>query len=187
MGADKYSEILKTVFDLESIKTEQKREGNLFHSAVVTLYHIPEHSFTRIANDFPILKHAYKAGLATRDRKHGIFIISSGVIDVRSTDKRKLGIRQFFSVDGSDKTERTTMFDALCTIKNVKSFCKKFLMEPKKLKYTIRHRDGNPDDVVNFIELDKNLFGFSEEDISKNLEKINRAVKFVRGGEYGSI
>ncbi len=187
MSIDKYSEILKTVFDLESIKTEQKREGNLFGSAVVTVYHIPEHTFTRIANDFPLLKHAYKAGLATRDKSHGVFKISSGALDVRSTDKRKLGSRQFFSVDGSDNTERTTMFDAIKTIENVKNFASKLLLDPKKLKYTINHRDGNPDDVVNFIELDRNLFGFTEEDIEKNVEKINRAVKFVRGGEYGIV
>ncbi|MDX1949029.1 MAG: hypothetical protein SFT90_00840 [Rickettsiales bacterium] len=186
MTIDKMLELLKKAFDLQDVRTSTTKEGGFF-GEVVKLFVIPEANFIKVANEFPMLKNALKAGLFGRNKSKGYFYTNSAILSVRSSDKRKIGAKQFFSIMGDDKFERTTLHDALCTIVNVKKLCENFLLDPKKLKYSIRHRDGNPEDVVNFVEMDKNLFGDTEEDIKENIDYLNKRVKFERGGEYGTL
>ncbi len=186
MTLDKMLELIKKAFDLQEVKTSTAKEGGIF-GEVAKVFIIPESNFIKVANEFPMLKNALKAGLFSRNKAKGYFYTNSAILNVRSSDKRRIGAKQFFSIMGDDKFERTTLHDALCTIVNVKKLCGSFLLDPKKLKYSIRHRDGNPDDVVNFVEMDKNLFGDTEEDIKNNIDILNKSVKFERGGEYGTI
>lgn len=187
MTTDKILELLKKAFELEDIKTNAKKEGSFFRKKVANCFYIPEVAFIKTANEFPMLKNAYKAGLVSRNKSKGYFEISSSVLEVRSTDRKKLGAKQFFSIMGDDNHERTTLHDALFTIANVRNFCNSFLTDPRKIKYSIRHRDGNPDDVVNFISFNPSLLGDTEDDIKINVERLNREVKFERGGEYGTF
>ena len=77
------------------------------------------------------------------------------------------------------------MHDALVTLGNLRQIANKFQIDPKMLKFTIRHKDGNPDEVVNFVKLDAAMFGTKPEKIKKNVSKINNVIKFERKEVYG--
>src|SRR6185312_14594423 len=96
------------------------------------------------------------------------------------TDRKKSSGKQFFSINGDDDFERTTLSDILVTINNLKFISNKFGVGPDSLKFTIRYENGNPDKVMNFVELDKRLFGNNDDEIQSNLDRINNLVKYER-------
>lgn len=176
-------ELFKKIFGEKEVQQKQVSQGLIFGSSV-TKYYISKKSLENTVKNFPFLKNAVKAGLISHDKKTKTYYTTSEILGYRSTDKRKLGKRQFFSFTGVDDRERTTLHDALVTISNVKQVANKFNLSPKMLKYTIRHKDGNPEDVVNFIKIDARIFGNNPEQIQENINKINNVVKFERKKTY---
>lgn len=176
-------ELFKKVFGDKEVKEKQENQGLIFGSKV-TKYYISKKGLENTVKNFPFFRNAIKAGLITIDKKTKTYYTTSEILNYRSTDKRKMGKRQFFSFNGTDNRERTTLHDALVTISNVKQVANKFNLSPKMLKYTIRHKDGNPNDVVNFIRLDARIFGNNPEQIQENINKINNVVKFERKKVY---
>jgi len=177
-------EILKKAFALEDIKTETASTGFIMGEKI-TKYYIPQDHFEKVAQNFPFIFNAVKAGLIQLDRRKKSYVATSEVISYRASDVRKMGRKQFFSIEGNDPTERTTLHDALVTIGNLQQVANKFQIDPRMLKFSIRHKDGNPDEVVNFIKLDAKMFGDTPEEITKNVSKINNVVKFERSKVYG--
>lgn len=171
-------EILQKVFELDDIKTENYKEG--FFGQRITKFYVPEQNIERIINDFPFLKNAVDAGLLVKNKRKKSYFTTSKILNTKSTDKRRLGEKQFFSFDGVDKNDRTTLNDVLVSIDNVKKVANQMNLEPKDIKFSIRYKNGNPDEVVNFMEFDPRLFGKSKAEVEKNLEKINKVVKFKR-------
>ncbi len=176
-------ELIQKAFGLEDIRTEQSSGGFIFGSKIVKFF-IPEDNFQRTLENFPFLKNALNAGLISVDKKTKSYCITSEIISCRSNHKKKVGKKQFFSFEGTDQRERTTIHDALVTISNVRQIAEKFRIDPKALKFSIRHKDGNPDEVVNFVRMDASIFGSSPEEIKKNIGKINNVVKFERKRVY---
>ncbi len=174
----KMIEILQKAFEVEDIKTENYKEG--FFGKEVIKFYIPETNFNNIVKEFPFMKNVVKAGLMTLDKKRKSFFTTSTVLSAKASDKRKMGLKQFFNFDKKDKNDRTTLKDALVSIDNVKKVANKMGLNPKDIHFTIHHKNGNPDEVVNFMELDARIFGRNKEEVDKKLEQINKVVKFKR-------
>lgn len=172
-------DILQKAFNVQEIQTKSYKEG-LFGGKKVTKFFIPAKNIEDTMFDFPFLKNAVKAGLLTKDPKTQSYVTTSKVLSTRTTDKRKLGENQFFSFDGVDKNDRTTLKDALISIDNVKKFARKINLSPKDIRFSIKHKNGNPDEVMNFMEFDPKVLGDTKDEILKNMEEINKVVKFER-------
>lgn len=177
-GIEKMMEILQKAFEIEEIKTESYKEG--FFGGKITKFYIPEQNIMRILNDFPCLESAVKAGLLVKDKRKKSYYTTSKILSVKSTDKRKMGEKQFFSFDGVDTNDRTTLKDILVSIDNVKKLAVKMNIDPKEVKFSIRYKNGNPDEVVNFMKVKPELFGKDKDEVQRNLKKINNVVKFKR-------
>lgn len=173
------TEVLQNAFKLNEseIKTEYYKEG--FFGKDVVKYHISEGVFASVMQDFPQLSRAVEAGLFTADKRNKSYSTTSKILNVRSSDKRIAGQKQFFSIDGSDKNDRTTLNDLLFSIKNVRAVAAKVNMSPKDLNFSIRHKNGDPNQVVNFIEVSPKVFGSNKAEVLKNLEIINEKVKIA--------
>lgn len=182
METNNMLKLLRKAFETESIK-ENKGIGFGKNSSVK--FHISEEDFMKVANDFPFIKNAVKAGLIKADKSKREFIITSEALQVRSSDKRKKLRKQFFSVHGDDKLERTTLHDAIVTIDNVRKVANKFSLSPSQLNFTIRHENGDPNKVINFVDVDASVFGRNEDEVKKNVEKINNVVQFKRNSLDG--
>jgi hypothetical protein len=178
MDMNRAKELLKQAFELDSIKEETYLEG--FFSGKATKYYIPEGNFMTVLKEFPFMKNAVKAGLFSKERKGGGFYTTNKILSVKTNDKRKSSGKQFFSINGDDDYERTTLYDILVTLNNLKYISKQFGVKSDTLKFTIRYENGNPEKVMNFVELDKRLFGNNEEEIRSNVKKLNEFVKYER-------
>lgn len=172
MSLETRIEKLKSAFDLENIKTENTTEG--FFASKVTKFYIPEENFKKILADFPFLKNAVKAGIFQRDKLAKAFTTNSKTLMTKNTDRRSFGSKQFFSLKGDDRSERTTLYDAIYTICNIKMVAQKLGLKPDSINYSIRHKNGNPDEVTNFIEFDPAMFGKNEKEQKKNIQRINQ-------------
>lgn len=171
-------EVLKKAFELSEIKEESYLEG--FFSGKATKFFIPEENLKKTIAAFPFLKNAIKAGLISKDRKTGEYFTTDRILSVKSSDSKKTSKKQFFSINGDDDHERTTLYDGLVTLNNLRYIASKFGVTTDELKFSVRYENGNPDKVVNYVELDKKLFGSNEDEINANLTKLNSLVKYER-------
>ena len=178
MDQNKIKDLLKQAFELDKVEEETYLEG--FFSGRATKYFIPEHKFNAVLKEFPFMKNTLKSGLISKDKKTGFYYTTNKILAVKSTDKRKSSAKQFFSISGDDDYERTTLYDIIVTLNNLKYVSKKFGITSDEIKFTIRYENGNPDKVMNFVELDKRLFGNSEKQIKENMDKFNSLVKYER-------
>jgi hypothetical protein len=176
---EKNLDLLKKAFGLNEVRFQEVKGG--FFSKTEFKYFIPEMKFLKQLDNYLVLKTAVKSGLVAKDRRRERFIIHSSILDVRGTDKRA-GKKQFFNFNNND---RTTLYDALQTITKVDEFAEKMGLNPKNLKYTIRHEDGDPERVLNYITFDASVFGRTKEEIKRNIDRINKLVKFERRAVYG--
>jgi hypothetical protein len=176
MSNDRYIDLIKKVFELEELVAESFLEGLL--SGRTVRYIIPEENFNKVAKDFPFIKNALNAGLFKKIGKNSYFT-TQRILDVRATHKRR-GKNQFFSLNGDDANERTTLHDMLATLSNLKYIAKRFGVETDKIKFSIRHENGNPEKIVNYVELDKSLFGNSEFEVEENVNKLNKHITYDR-------
>ncbi len=175
---NKILELLKKAFDLPEI--QQETYIHSFFSGRAIKYLIPKEKLESLVKEFPFMKNAVKAGLFSKDKKTGNYFITSRTLNVKSSDKRKSRERQFFSINGDDDYERTTLYDILYTIENLRYISKKFGVPSNGIKFTIRHENGNPEKVVNYVELDKRIFGNNEDEIKTNINKLNNLVQYER-------
>ena len=180
--ADKKNiELIKQVFKLEQVDTKQIKKNILGDKK--TIYSVPAKNFEAQMKNLKILKIAAKAGLVEYSKKEKIFSIDSEILAVRSDDAKKFGKKQFFKFKNN---ERTTLHDALQTVKNVNEFAEGLGLNPADMKYTVRHEDGDPEKVLNYVTFDASIFGNSEEEISKNVERINKLLMLERRVNYGT-
>lgn len=175
---NKFTELLKKAFNLKEIKEEAYIQGFLSGRAVK--YYLPKESVEKLLKEFAFMKNALKAGLISKDRKTGGYFTTDRILGVKASDRRRSRQRQFFSINGDDDYERTTLHDILNTISNLRYISKKFGVPSNGLKFTIRHENGNPDKVVNYVELDKKFFGANEDEIKNNINKLNNVVQYQR-------
>ncbi len=178
MDINQTKELLKQAFCLDVLHEEVYLEG--FFSGRAIKYFIPDGTFTAALKEFPFIQNTLKSGLFTKDKKTGDYYTTNKILLVRSADKKRSGGRQFFSINGDDDHERTTLYDMLVTINNLRYISKKFGVASDELKFTIRYENGNPAKVMNYVELDERLFGNSKEEISGNVSKLNELVKYER-------
>jgi hypothetical protein len=180
MTKEQMMELLANTFELDTIEpqTVKSKVMGLF-SKVETRFYVPLDNLKIVAENFPFFKNAIKVGLVEKD-ENGKYFINAETLKVRKTDERKNRAKQFFSMSGNDPHERTTLYDALKTICNVRSLAKTMNLEPKELKYSIEHVEGNPDEVMNYIEIDAKHFGANEEEVKKNVEVLNKHIKFKK-------
>ncbi len=175
---EKFKDLLKKAFALSDVQEDTFLEG--FFAGKTAKYTIPEASLQATVKEFPFLKNALKSGLLAKDKKSGNYFTTKTILSVRSNDKRKRRKRQFFSISGDDAHERTTLYDGLVTIANLRYISAKFGVSSDELKFTIRHENGNPARVVNYVEMDKYLFGNNDEEIESNIQSLNNLVKYER-------
>lgn len=180
MLQEKMMELLKNTFQLDDIteKTVTTKAFGLF-SKTQTRFYVPLENLKIVAENFPFFKNAIKAGLIEKDDE-GKYFIDAQTLAVRKTDERKAKAKQFFSVSGNDNHERTTLYDALKTICNVRELAKTMNLDPKELKYSIEHIEGNPDEIMNYVEIDAKHFGSNSDEIKKNVEILNKNIKFKK-------
>jgi len=177
MTDSKTLDLLKKAFRLEELKQANYIEG-LFSGKGIK-YFIPGENFKETLKEFPFIKNAVAAGLFAKDMK-GNYQITDATLSARSTHSRKKSKKQFFSISGEDENERTTIYDLLVTIGNLRYISKKFGVSSEHIKFTIRHQNGDPNNVVNYVELDKKLFGDTEEVANENISQLNKLVKYER-------
>lgn len=170
--------MLKKAFELQEIKEETYLEG--FFSGKATKYFIPEESLKNTITAFPFLKNALKAGLISKDKKTGEYYTTDVILATKTNDRKKSGKKQFFSINGDDAHERTTLQDALVTLNNLRYIATKFGVTTDQIKFTVRYENGNPAKVVNYVELDKKLFGNSDDEVEENINKLNSLVRYER-------
>jgi hypothetical protein len=179
MRIEEMLELIKNTFETDAIQQVTRKTSILgLFTKKETRFYVPSENLKKVAEDFPFIKNAVKAGLIEKDESNKYYI-TADVLTVRKTDERK-GKKQFFSLNGEDEHERTTVYDALHTIINVRDFAKSFKVEPNALKYTIEHAEGNADKILNYVQVDASHFGDNEDEIIKNVELINQNVKFKR-------
>lgn len=183
MTDERMTDLLKKAFELEQLEHSTYVGGIL--SGLDTKYFIPEENMKRAVSDFPFIKNAIKAGLFGKEKKG--YFVTNKVLAVRSTDKRKSRAKQFFSVKGDDEHERTTIHDLLVTMSNLRYTARKFGVSTGDIKFTIRYQNGDPNNVVNYVELDKKLFGNSDSEVEENLAKLNSMVKYERAKHSGEV
>lgn len=171
-------EILKKAFDLNEIEEVEYVEG--IFSGKAKKYFIPEQNLKNIVQAYPFMQNAVKAGLIVKDKKSGKYFTTDRILSIRSDDKKNSKKRQFFSINGDDAHERTTLYDGLVTLNNLKFVSKKFGVNSDQIKFTIRYENGNMDKVVNYIELDKKHFGRNDEEVNDNVNKLNQLVQYSR-------
>jgi len=63
---------------------------------------------------------------------------------------------------------------------NVRKVATRMNIDTKQVGFSIRHKNGNPNEVVNFMELDPRLFGRNKAEVEKNLGEVNKTIKFKR-------
>ncbi len=174
---DTMKDILKKAFDLTDIQEMDYVEG--IFAGKAKKFIIPEKNLTDTIAKFPFIKHAVTAGLIGKD-KQGNYFTTEKILEVRSNDKKAAKRKQFFSINGDDKYERTTLYDGLVTLTNLKFISSKFGIKSDEIKFSIRYENGNDNKIVNFVQLDKRLFGNNDEEIVENVEKMNKIVKYER-------
>jgi hypothetical protein len=178
MDMNVVKELLKKAFELDELQEETYLES--FFAGRGKKYLIPEDKLNAVLKDFPFMKNTLKAGLISKDKRKGGYFTTEKILSVKSTDKRKSRAKQFFSINGDDHYERTTLYDSIVTLNNLKYISKKFGLGSDEIKFTIRYENGNPEKVMNYIELDKRIFGSSEQEIEKNVKQINELVKYKK-------
>lgn len=171
-------DLIKTAFDLKEVKEESFLEG--FFSGRTVKYWIPQANMENSLKSFPFLKNAIAAGLITKDRKTGNYFTTKNILEVRNDSEKKRSKKQFFSINGDDKHERTTLYDCLITINNLKQISNNLGVSADMLKFSIRYENGNTNKVMNYIEVDKSYFGKNEDEIKNNINKLNSMVKYER-------
>lgn len=178
LSIDNMMDLLKKTFQMQEIKQEGFVHG--FFSGRATKFFIPKEKVESLVKEFPFMRNALKSGLIAKDKKSGGYFTTDKILSVKATDKRRSREAQFFSINGDDDHERTTLFDILSTIQNLRYISEKFGMPAKDIKFSIGHENGNPAKVVNNVELDKRIFGNNEQDIKNNINKLNSMVEYRR-------
>jgi hypothetical protein len=171
-------ELIKAAFDLSEVKEERFLEG--FFTGRSTKYWIAQSNMENALKSFPFLKNAVAAGLISKDKKTGNYFTTETILSARNDSEKKRSKRQFFSINGDDKHERTTLYDCLITINNLKQISNNLGVSADMLKFSIRYENGNANKVMNYIEVDKSYFGKNEDEIKSNINKLNSMVKYER-------
>ena len=171
-------DLIKKTFELKELQSEQYLHG--FLSGRALKFIIPNENVEKTVKEFPFLENAIKAGLIQKDKKKDNYFILEKTMQTKPSDRRNSGYPQFFSIKGDDIHERTTLLDGLITLNNIRYISDKFGVNSQNLDFTIRHENGDSDSVLNYINLDKNLFGNTEEEIEENIQRLNNFVKFER-------
>jgi hypothetical protein len=175
---DRLKDILAKAFELKDVQEVVYLDG--FFTGRAKKYIIPEANIKKVATEFPFIKNAIKSGLISKDKKTGEYFTTDKILSVKATDKKKSSKKQFFSINGDDQHERTTLFDGLVTVNNLRYISGKFGITPENIKFSLRYENGNPEKVVNYVEVDKKLFGTSDEEIESNIQKLNNVVQYER-------
>jgi hypothetical protein len=169
--------LLKDSFSLTELRSEKVSYKKFLVLKKEELkFFIPKMNLSKAVDEFSFLKNAIKAGLINKENED-FYSVTESVLSARGSDPRnKYDVNVFFSRNGDDPLERTTLFDALSTIVNVKNVAKSLGISPKEVDFSIAHKGGDKNQVINFVEVDAKLFGSNEEEIKENLELINSKV-----------